>query len=94
MRSLYTLSQEGVASLAQTILDKMLEKSCAITDRLFSSDGKTRLEEDVGEEDGADEGLTPGEKKIGIEYAVKEFEALIFKGLMALKKYIKRYTNQ
>jgi hypothetical protein len=61
MKSLYLLSQEGVAALAQTILDKMLDKSCQITDHLLNEPSPTH--------DNSNEIID--NSGLGVEFAVK-----------------------
>lgn len=62
MKSLYLLSQEGVAALAQTILDKILDKSCQITDRLLNEPSPTHDSSNNEIIDNAG---------LGVEFAVK-----------------------
>jgi hypothetical protein len=72
MRSLYLLSQEGMATLAQLILDKILDKCCVLTDRLFLEIKRTiRGGHSEEKEAAAAAALNDESNGLGVEDAVK-----------------------
>jgi hypothetical protein len=72
MRSLYLLSQEGMATLAQLILDKILDKCCVLTDRLFLEIKRTaRGGHPEEKEAAAAAALNDESNGLGVEDAVK-----------------------